>query len=75
MNKWKSEKRYQINYIWLLWFSGLPDDAFTFSPSATTISQPVRSAHISNWSLAAARNVSPAAINIWHKSSPKFANI
>lgn len=38
----------------------LPDDAFAFSFSATTISQPTLSAHISNWSLAAALNVSPA---------------
>ena len=45
--------------------SFVPDDAFAFSDSATTISHPVLSAHISNWSLAAALNVSPAAINIW----------
>lgn len=47
----------------------LPVAALALSPSATTISHPVLSAHISNWSLAAALNVSPAAINTYDNSS------
>lgn len=43
----------------------VPDDALAFSFSATTISQPVLSAQISNWSLAAALNVSPAASSVY----------
>lgn len=46
----------------------VPEDALAFSFSATTISQPVLSAQTPSWSLAAALNVSPAAISTWHSN-------
>lgn len=52
----------------------VPDDALVLSPWATTISDPVLSAQTSSWSLAAALNVSPAAINTWKFSKERLRN-
>lgn len=53
-------------------FRAIPDDALAFSPSPITISESVLSAHTSSCSLAAALNVSPAAISIWYNRKPGF---